>query len=51
LLGSVANLIVAEMALRDEVEISFWEYARAGIVITVLSLALGTAWLQFTAWA
>jgi len=40
LLGSVANLIVVQRA-RAEVEITFGEYARAGVPLTVLSLAAG----------
>jgi Na+/H+ antiporter NhaD/arsenite permease-like protein len=40
LLGSVANLIVVQRA-RREVEISFGEYARAGVPLTILSLAVG----------
>lgn len=39
-LGSVANLIVIERA-RREVRIGFWEYARVGIPLTILSLAAG----------
>ena len=39
-LGSVANLIVLERA-RREVRISFWEYAKVGAPLTVLTLALG----------
>jgi Na+/H+ antiporter NhaD/arsenite permease-like protein len=39
-LGSVANLIVVERA-RREVRISFWEYAKAGAPLTVLTLAVG----------
>ena len=42
-LGSVANLIVVQRA-RQEVQISFWEYTRAGIPLTLLSLAAGI-WL------
>jgi Na+/H+ antiporter NhaD/arsenite permease-like protein len=42
-LGSVANLIVVQKA-RREVEISFREYARAGVPLTVLTLAAG-AWM------
>ncbi len=42
-LGSVANLIVVERA-RREVTISFAEYAKAGIPLTVLTLAAGV-WL------
>jgi Na+/H+ antiporter NhaD/arsenite permease-like protein len=45
LLGSVANLIVAESAKREGVELSFQEYLKAGIPITLLSLALGVLWL------
>ena len=39
-LGSVANLIVVQRA-RREVEISFREYARAGVPLTLLTLAVG----------
>jgi Na+/H+ antiporter NhaD/arsenite permease-like protein len=39
-LGSVANLIVVERA-RREVEITFWEYAKAGIPLTVVTMAVG----------
>lgn len=45
LLGSVANLIVAESALRQGVQLSFSEYLKAGIPITLLSLATGVLWL------
>ena len=43
-LGSVANLIVVERA-RREVEISFWEYAKVGIPVTLATLAIGVALL------
>jgi Na+/H+ antiporter NhaD/arsenite permease-like protein len=46
-LGSVANLIVVENASRDGVAISFWEYCKVGIPLTLLTLALGIVWLQF----
>ena len=39
-LGSVANLIVIERA-RREANISFWEYAKLGIPVTVVTLAIG----------
>lgn len=42
--GSVANLIVVERA-RDEVHIGFWDYSRVGIPVTLLTLAVGWAWL------
>jgi Na+/H+ antiporter NhaD/arsenite permease-like protein len=40
-LGSVANLIVIERARRHNVEIGFGEYAKAGVPLTILSLAAG----------
>jgi Na+/H+ antiporter NhaD/arsenite permease-like protein len=43
-LGSVANLIVVERA-RGEVRISFWEYARVGIPLTVATIAIGVLFL------
>jgi Na+/H+ antiporter NhaD/arsenite permease-like protein len=45
LLGSVANLIVVQRA-RAEVEISFREYARAGVPLTVLTLGAGVLMLN-----
>ena len=46
-LGSVANLIVVEIPAGEGVMVSFWEYCKAGIPLTVLTVALGIAWLQF----
>lgn len=50
LLGSVANLIVAESAAKRGIQLTFWEYTRSGLVITLLSLALGVAWIQAFIW-
>jgi len=47
LLGSVANLIVAEIAFRRNVNLSFTEYLKAGPLITAISLAIGILWLTF----
>ena len=46
LLGSVANLIVAERARAAGIEISFWAYCRAGIPLTVITPAIGAWWLS-----
>jgi Na+/H+ antiporter NhaD/arsenite permease-like protein len=46
LVGSVANLIVAERARAAGIEISLWTYCRAGIPLTLLTLALGAWWLS-----
>lgn len=45
LLGSVANLIVAEIARGRGVHLSFTEYLKAGTPIAVLTLLIGVAWL------
>ncbi|BDQ02502.1 anion transporter [Ignavibacterium sp.] len=47
LLGSVANLIVAESAKRHGVTISFSEYLKSGIPITILTFLVGIIWLVF----
>ena len=44
-LGSVANLIVVERAKRGGVAITFWDYVKAGVTVTLLTLAVGVAWL------
>lgn len=49
LLGSVANLIVVQRA-RGEATISFAEYLRAGVPLTLLSIAAGVARLQWMGW-
>ena len=43
--GSVANIIVVERA-RGEAEITFGEYFRAGLPVTLLTLAFGWFWLS-----
>lgn len=45
LLGSVANLIVAETAARWRVDLSFWKYTKPGLVITLITLVINTGWL------
>ena len=47
ILGSVANLIVVENARREGVVVSFWEYCKVGIPITLLTLVVGIAWLKY----
>ena len=44
LLGSVANLIVAEKARVDGIEITFGRYLAVGLPLTVLSLCFGVWW-------
>jgi Na+/H+ antiporter NhaD/arsenite permease-like protein len=49
-LGSIANLIVVESANRQGVRISFWEYCKVGMPLTILTLIAGIAWLQYVAY-
>lgn len=49
LLGSVANMIVAETAARHGTRIGFTEFLRAGIPITLLTVAAGLAWMLLLA--
>jgi Na+/H+ antiporter NhaD/arsenite permease-like protein len=48
LMGSVANLIVAEAARAQGVRIKFREFLRAGIPITLLTILAGVLWLGMT---
>jgi len=45
LLGSIANLIVAQQAAKGGVEIGFREYFRVGAPLTLATLAIGMLWL------
>jgi Na+/H+ antiporter NhaD/arsenite permease-like protein len=49
LLGSVANMIVAEGAARHGVRIGFGEYLRSGVPITICTVAAGLAWMLLLA--
>jgi Na+/H+ antiporter NhaD/arsenite permease-like protein len=40
IIGSVANMIVVESA-RDHIQVGFWDYARFGIPITILTTVAG----------
>ncbi len=47
IIGSIANIIVVDTAARYKLPISFWEHARTGIPVTLMSLAIAAAWLWF----
>ncbi|WP_192180081.1 anion transporter [Mesorhizobium amorphae] len=47
LLGSVANLIVAEQARRAGTPLSFGAFFKVGLPLTLITLVAGTAWLAF----
>jgi Na+/H+ antiporter NhaD/arsenite permease-like protein len=48
LLGSVANLIVVESARRSGTDVGFFEYLKVGVPLTLLSTAIGIAWLALS---
>ncbi|MDR3372407.1 MAG: anion transporter [Ancalomicrobiaceae bacterium] len=45
LIGSVANLIVAQRARQHGITIGFWAYFTVGAPLTLLSIAFGVFWL------
>jgi Na+/H+ antiporter NhaD/arsenite permease-like protein len=45
IIGSVANVIVFETARRDGVEVSFSEYLKVGVPLTLLTCLIAWAWL------
>jgi Na+/H+ antiporter NhaD/arsenite permease-like protein len=50
LVGSMANIIVVERAAANGVRISFLDFARAGIPMTVVTMAMACAWLAAWGW-
>jgi Na+/H+ antiporter NhaD/arsenite permease-like protein len=48
--GSFTNLIVLERGAAFGVRISFADYARAGVPITLLSMGFAVFWLAWTGW-
>ena len=47
LVGSIANLIVAEAAAPFGITLDLKTYCKIGIPLTLITLALGTAWLMW----
>jgi len=45
LLGSVANLIVAEQSKTAGTPLSFGAFFKVGLPLTLITLVVGTAWL------
>ena len=47
ILGSIANIIVVEGARRRGVIITFRDYVRVGLPVTVATTAVGIWWLSW----
>lgn len=50
LVGSMANIIVAERAQAAGCRLSFGDFARAGIPMTLLTMSLAVIWLRLGGW-
>lgn len=50
LVGSIANLIVAERAAHAGVRFGLLDHARAGVPMTIVSMAIAIAWLWTGGW-
>jgi Na+/H+ antiporter NhaD/arsenite permease-like protein len=50
LVGSLANIIVVERAATVGVRLSFLDFARAGIPMTLVTMALAALWLKGWGW-
>jgi Na+/H+ antiporter NhaD/arsenite permease-like protein len=50
LVGSVANLIVAESAGRRKIKLPFWEYTKTGALITLATLGISIIWIALFIW-
>lgn len=50
LVGSLANIIVAERAATVGMRLSFVDFARAGVPMTLASMAIAVAWLWGWGW-
>jgi Na+/H+ antiporter NhaD/arsenite permease-like protein len=46
ILGSIANLIVIEGARRRGHVVTFWEYARVGMPLSLITIVIGVWWLS-----
>jgi len=46
ILGSIANLIVVEGARRRGTVISFWDYAKVGAPLSLITIIVGVWWLS-----
>jgi Na+/H+ antiporter NhaD/arsenite permease-like protein len=48
-IGSLANIIVIDVAAQHGMKITFWEHARIGIPVTLVSLLIAAGWLWLRA--
>ena len=46
-IGSLANIIVVDAANRRGLKISFWEFAKAGVPVALISLLIAWVWVRY----
>jgi Na+/H+ antiporter NhaD/arsenite permease-like protein len=51
LIGAVANIIVAEQAAKDGVRVTFGEFLKPGLIVTVLTVLASVGMLELAVWA
>jgi Na+/H+ antiporter NhaD/arsenite permease-like protein len=49
IVGSIANIIVVDAAARRGIRIDWRVHARAGVGVTLMTLAIAAAWLHWCA--
>lgn len=47
IIGSVANIIVVEIATKNGIKINFMQFFRVGIMVTTITIAIGSIWLAW----
>lgn len=45
IVGSIANIIVIDQAARMNIRISWWQHAKVGIPVTIITLSIAGVWL------
>jgi Na+/H+ antiporter NhaD/arsenite permease-like protein len=45
--GSIANLIVVEIAKREHVNVTAWDYFKVGFPLTIFTIMVGVLWLSY----
>jgi Na+/H+ antiporter NhaD/arsenite permease-like protein len=48
IVGSVANLIVVQVARTHGIKLGFWEHAKVGAPLSLITIVFGVVWLQFS---
>lgn len=50
IIGAVANIIVVESAAREKVAVNFWQFAKVGLVVTIVTVGFAILILGLESW-